>query len=302
MFSKIIKVIKNPKMIIRKLNNEGYYVWRNDIEYLKWNFKNELDYELNLSKPKTYNEKLQWLKLYDKNKKYTQLVDKYEVRKYIKNTIGEEYLNTLLGTWNNFDAINFDELPNKFVLKCTHDSGGLIICKDKNKLDLKAAKKKITKSLKKNYYYAGREWPYKNVQPRIIAEKYMEDSVTKDLKDYKIFCFNGEAKFIEVVTNANHKYFQLNHYDLDWNEVTIKRKKHPRNINGHNKPKKFKKMLELAHTLAKDIPFCRVDLYDVNNEIIFGEITFFPASGFYPFENIEDDLRLGKLLKLPKNK
>ena len=152
----------------------------------------------NLKEPKTYNEKIQWLKLHDKNPLYTTLVDKYEVKKYIADKIGEEYIIPTLEVWDSFDDIDFDSLPNQFVLKCTHDSGGLVICNDKNKLDIAQARKTITSSLKNNYYWSGREWPYKDVKPRIIAEKYMEDSQTEELRDYKFFCFNGRVQCYKV--------------------------------------------------------------------------------------------------------
>ena len=156
--------------------------------------------KLNLKNPQTFNEKLQWLKLYDRKPIYTTMVDKYEVKQFVANIIGEEYIIPTLGVWNSFDDIDFDSLPDRFVLKTTHDSGGVVICSDKRKLDLDTARKKLTKSLKNNFYYQGREWPYKNVKPRIIAEKYVIDDITGELRDYKFFCFDGDPKFMFIAT------------------------------------------------------------------------------------------------------
>ena len=152
----------------------------------------------NLKNPQTFNEKLQWLKLYDRNPLYTTMVDKYKVKEYVANIIGKEYIIPTLAVYNNVEDIDFDRLPNQFVLKCNHDSGGLVICKDKSKLDKKGAIKKLSKALKNNFYYNGREWPYKNVKPCVIAEQYMEDSETEELRDYKFFCFNGDVKILFV--------------------------------------------------------------------------------------------------------
>ena len=203
MIERFLKLIRSPRRILLGLTSRGFLNFLPDETILKIKFKDRIGKELNLKKPKTFNEKLQWLKLYDRNPAYTKLVDKYEVRKHIAKTIGQEYLIPLLGVWDTFEDINFSKLPNQFVLKCTHDSGGLIICTDKNRLDIDAARKKINKCLKRNYYYPGREWPYKNVKPRIICEKYMVDESGTELKDYKFMCFNGEVKCIFVCLNRN---------------------------------------------------------------------------------------------------
>ena len=176
--------------IIRFLSNKNSINWIPDSIVLKCIYRSELNKKLNLNNPKTFNEKLQWLKLYDRKDIYTTMVDKYEAKKYVAGIIGEEYIIPTIGIYNSFDEIDFDKLPKRFVMKCTHDSGGIIICKDKSNFNKVLAKKKIEKSLKKNYYYGGREWPYKNVKPRIIIEEYMEDKKHHELRDYKIFCFN----------------------------------------------------------------------------------------------------------------
>ena len=255
-----------------------------DKMYTKRIYKKMMGKDLNLKNPQTFNEKLQWLKLYDRKKEYIQMVDKYEVKKYVANIIGDEYIIPTIGIYNNFDEIDFDKLPNQFVMKCTHDSGGIVICKDKSKLNIEEAKEKINKSLKNNYYWMWREWVYKNVKPRIIIEKYMEDNKTKDIRDYKFFCFNGKMKMFKIDFNRyiNH---QANYYDKN------KKLKIPNNID---------KMIELSEQLSKNMTFLRVDFYDINGKIYFGELTFCPAAGVGKFIPEEWDYKLGKFIELPK--
>jgi hypothetical protein len=259
--------------------------------------------KLSLDNPQTFNEKLQWLKLYDRNPLYTTLVDKYAVRQYIKDKIGEEYLIPLVGgPWMSFDQIDFDALPDQFVLKCTHDSGGLVICRDKSKLDVEVARTKISKSLKRNYYYQGREWPYKDVKPRIIAEECMNDTNSVcELTDYKFFCFNGESKAMFIATDRsnNEKETKFDFFDMDFNHLPI--------INGHPHadvvpgcPQCFNEMKMLADKLSKGIPQIRVDFYNVSGRIYFGELTLFHWSGMVPFSPEEWDYKFGEWIKLRK--
>ncbi|WP_209510531.1 ATP-grasp fold amidoligase family protein [Sedimentibacter acidaminivorans] len=270
-----------------------------DILYLELMFYHRIKSKLNLKNPRSFNEKLQWLKLYDRNPVYTNLVDKYEVRKYISKTIGEEYLIPLIGVWDKFDAIDFSKLPNHFVLKCTHDSGGIIICKDKSKLDIEAAKKKINKSLKRNYYYLGREWPYKNVKPRIICEKYMVDESGIELKDYKFMCFNGKVRCSFVCLNRNSQSgLNVDFYDMDWNPMSFERH-YPSSGTTIPRPINFDKMIDFAEKLSKNIPFVRVDFYETNGHLYFGELTFHPGSGFEEFTPELYDYLLGSWIKLP---
>lgn len=273
-----------------------------DDKYLKYKYQLYIKKKLNLKNPQTFNEKLQWLKIYDRNHQYTQMVDKYEAKKYVASIIGEEYIIPTIGIYNSFDEIDFKKLPNKFVIKCTHDSGGLVVCKDKNKLDKNNAKKKIEKSLKTNYYYCGREWPYKNVKPRIIIEKYMCTKEQKELIDYKFFCFNGNPKIILVCSER----FSSNNmcetwFDDKWNFLDIIESSH-RVDKTIKKPINLSKMMEFSKKLSKDIPFVRVDFYEINGKTYFGELTFFPASGFERFEPKEWDYKLGEMLKLPDKK
>ncbi|NOH16235.1 glycosyl transferase [Clostridium cochlearium] len=289
--------------LCRLIKQKYYKYCVSDKSFIKKRFREVFGRDINLQNPQTFNEKLQWLKLYNRNPLYTQLVDKYEVRKYIAKTIGEEYLIPLLGVYDNFDEIDFSKLSNQFVLKCTHDSGGLVICKDKNKLDIEAARKKIKKSLKRNYYYHGREWPYKNVKPRIICEKYMVDESDTELKDYKFMCFNGEVKCIFVCLNRNSvNGLNINIYDPSWNLMPFGRPNHLNSNTTILKPKNFYKMVQFAEKLSRDIPFVRVDFYETNGRLYFGELTFYPGAGFEEFNPESYDYLLGSWIRLPIEK
>ena len=267
-------------------------------DYLKVKYRYKTGKELNLDNPTTFNEKMQWLKIHDRNPEYIKMVDKYEVKKYVSDMIGEEYIIPTLGVYDKFDEINFEKLPNQFVIKCTHDSGGIVICKDKTQLDIKATKNKINECLKKNYYYNAREWVYKDIKPRIIVEKYMEDESKKELKDYKFFCFNGEAKYIQVDFDrfTNHK---RNIYDTNWNLTDIQIL-YPRYENIKiDRPQKLELMLELAGKLARGKKFVRVDFYSIIQNVYFGELTFYPGAGMEKFTPEKYDKLWGDLLVLP---
>ena len=268
--------------------------------YLSILYRNSFGYFMDFKNPKTFNEKLQWLKLYDRKEIYSKMVDKYEVKKYISDIIGEEYIIPTIGVYDKFDDIDFDTLPNQFVIKCTHDSGGIVICKDKKEFDIIKAKTKINKCLKHNFYYQYREWPYKNVQPRIIIEKYVEDKEKKALDDYKFFCFNGEPKVMFIATERQNENNDtcFDFFDMDFNHLNI-RNGHPNAVNPPSMPKNFKKMKELAKTLSKGMPHVRIDFYEINGKVYFGEITFFHWGGFVKFVPQEWDEKLGDLLELP---
>lgn len=290
------------KKILIILSNKYFFNFLPDKQYVQLKYKLIMGKKIDLQNPQTFNEKLQWLKLYDRNHQYTQMVDKYEAKKYVASIIGEEYIIPTIGIYNSFDEIDFKKLPNKFVIKCTHDSGGLILCKNKEKLDIAKAKKKIDKCMKNNYYYKHREWPYKNVKPRIIIEKYMCTKKQKELIDYKFFCFNGNPKIILVCSER----FSSNNmcetwFDDKWNFLDIIESSH-RVDKTIKKPINFSKMMEFSKKLSKDIPFVRVDFYEINGKMYFGELTFFPASGFEKFEPEEWDYKLGEMLKLPDKK
>lgn len=252
---------------------------------------------LNLKSPKTFNEKLQWIKIHDRNPEYTRLVNKYEVRSYIASKIGEKYLITLIGVWDSVFDINFNNLPNKFVLKCNHDSKSTVICRDKSRLDIRMVRNKLDLHLKQNAFWYGREWPYKDVKPCIIAEKYMEDTIGTVLTDYKVLCFNGKAKLIQVHNGRGTQNYTQDFYDIDWNKTNIMQGARVSQVI-FEKPSFLKEMVELSETLAEGTLHSRIDWYFVKGQIYFGEITFFDGSGFVPFENEEDDLLLGSWIKL----
>ena len=271
--------------------------------YLKRRFLKNVGYPLDLDNPKTFNEKLQWLKLHDRNPLYTKMVDKYEAKKYVTDIIGEEYIIPTFGVWNHFDEIDFDNLPEQFVLKCTHDSGSIVVCKDKATFDKKAAKKKLERGLRYNYYYAGDfEWPYKNVKPRIIAEVYLYNDVKKGLTDYKFYCFDGQVKFLYVSEGlgGEHSLAYMNFFDLDWNLTPYQRDDFMQFPYKPERPCGFDDMLKLAEKIAQNIKskFARVDMYEVNNHIYFSECTFFPGGGTTPFSPELWEEEIGGLLNL----
>ncbi|KDR94658.1 TupA-like ATPgrasp [Peptoclostridium litorale DSM 5388] len=295
----IIKVIiRNPKRLAVCIIDNKYFKWISDEKFIRFVYYCRTGKKLNLEKPNTYNEKLQWLKLNDHNPKYIKLVDKYEVREYIRKEIGEEYLIPLLGVYEKFEDIDFKKLPDEFVIKSTHDSGGVVLCNSKSEFNISKAKKKINRSLNRNYYYKGREWPYKNVKPRIVCEALMIDESEKELKDYKIFCFNGEPKAIQVDYDrfTNHK---RNIYDIDWNYIPMTLH-YPTDPTVHIKrPSKLGEMLDIAKKLSSGFPHVRVDLYSIADKIYFGELTFIHGSGFEKFDPAEFDERFGKWMSLP---
>ena len=276
----------------------GLYNNMPDEEYICKMYKIGTGKELNINEPSTFNEKLQWLKLNDRKPYYTTLVDKHLVKLEISKMIGEEYVIPTLGVWEKFEDIDFDALPNQFVLKCTHDSGGLVICKDKEKFNYNSARKKINKCLRRNFFFTGREWPYKNVKPRIIAESYLDNNGI-DLEDYKFHCFNGEVKFILVCRDRfSSNGLTEDFFDIEWNHLDVRRTNHPNSETEIKKPRNYEKMVELAMILSKNIPFVRVDFYDVNGKIYFGEVTFFPASGFERFIPDSFDQIAGEWIKI----
>lgn len=268
--------------------------------YLKYYFR--MGKILNLNHPKTFNEKLQWLKLYGRRPIDTILSDKYAVKEYIAKTIGKQYVIPLLGVWDKFEDIEFDKLPSQFVLKCTHDSGGIVICKEKSKLDIGEARAKIIKGLSHNFYVFSREKAYKDIPRRIIAEEYREDSNEGELKDYKFFCFNGEVKFFKIdfgrFTEHHANYYSPEGELLPFGElVCMPQPEHEIVI-----PSNLAEMVKLANKLSEGFPFLRVDLYNISGQILFGEFTFSPAGGMGPFEPSKWDDTLGSWIKLPIDK
>lgn len=259
----------------------------------------KLGKKLNLNKPLYFNEKLNWLKLHDRKDIYTKMADKYEVREIIKERLGEDYLIPLLGVWDRVEDIDFSKLPEQFVLKCTHDSGSVIICKDKKSFDKEEAIRKLIMTMKTNYFYPSREWPYKNIKPRIIAEKYMVDESGMELKDYKIYNFGGEPKLIQV-DFGRFVHHERNLYTLDWKYIP-EEIEYPTNESVQiTKPGCLEEMLACARLLAKGIPSVRTDFYSINGKIYFGEITFYQEGGFARFHSEAYSRKLGDWIELPK--
>lgn len=266
-----------------------------DEKYLRIRFEAKMGYPLHLEKPLTYNEKLQWLKLHDRKEIYKKMVDKYEVKKYINRFVSDEFIIPTLGVWDEFDKIDFDTLPNKFVLKCTHDTGSVIICKDKKTFDKFKAKDVMESALKRNLYWLGREWPYKDIQPRIIAEKYLEDKSDGELRDYKLFCFHGVVKAMLIATGrmvsdgreACTDFFdeKLKHIDM--------RSGHPNSLIQPHLPDNYEIMKKIAEKLSSGIPHLRVDFYEVNGRVYIGELTFYHQSGTVAIEPLAKDIEWG---------
>lgn len=298
--NKIIELIKNPLYLIVFLNNRNL-LNISDEKYLKIRYRATFGKKLNLKNPQTFNEKLQWLKLYDRKPEYTKMVDKYEVKKYVEKLVGKEYIIPTLGIYNTWEEIKFEELPNEFVIKCTHDSGSVVICKNKDSFNKNKARKKIEKALKRNFYINGREWPYKNVKPRIIIEKYIEEMNSNSVKDYKLFVFNGKVKSSFIVTERDTGNPKFTFFDKDKNFMDIKQSE-AENDPSLKMPEQYNEMVNIAEKLAKGTIQVRVDFYIINNKIYFGELTFFDTSGFGKFEPEEWDLKLGEMLELPNEK
>ena len=254
---------------IKYLCYHGYFNWLPDEQYLKLLYFGSFGKKLNLTHPQTYNEKIQWLKLHDRKPEYSIMVDKCEAKKYIAERIGEEYVVPTYGVWDKFEDIEFDTLPDKFVLKCTHDSGGLVICRDKRQLDYQIAKKKITRSLNTNYYKTGREWPYKDVKPRIIAEKLLEDEKCGDIKDYKIYTFEGIAKALMINSGRQNGKTVADYYDIDFRKLDFTWG-YPHSDEESEKPKNFTEMIKIAELISQRFPHLRVDFYEVNGKSYLG--------------------------------
>ena len=298
--NKLIKAVKNPLWFWGVVLRHCFSRFMTNRTFIKLEYFSGMGRFPNLEKPTTYNEKLQWLKLNDIHPEYSRLVDKYEAKEYVRQILGDEFIIPTLGIWESFDEIDFETLPNQFVLKTTHDSGGVVVCSDKSKFDREAARKKLEKSLKHNYFYEHREYPYKDIRPRIIAEKYMVDESGTELKDYKFFCFDGICKMLFIATDRSIGDVKFDFFDTGFNHLPFKQG-HPWATKPVIKPAGFEKMIEFAEILGKGFPHVRVDLYDINGKIYFGELTFFHFSGNVPFVPSEWDKKIGEWLILPSN-
>lgn len=301
-FSRLFKVIKEPSIVCVVLIDKYFSPLFSDRLYLQLMFWLKLKKQLDLKNPRIFSEKIQWLKLYDRRPEYTIMVDKVKVKEYVTQKLGAEYVIPTLGVWDNPDEINFATLPDKFVLKCNHNSGtGMYVCTDKSKMDVEKVKMELSKGLKENYYLHGREWPYKNVSRKVLAEQYMQDISSEELKDYKFFCFNGHVEYCQVIADRS-TCETIDFYDRRWIHQPFiglhAKVPHPHAKVPHACPLLYRKMIEIAETLAAGIPFVRVDLYYINDRIYFGEITFFPHSGTGVFSPDEWNERLGEMIKI----
>lgn len=305
--TQLIKVVKNPMILLSRIVMlEVVSKQLSDVTYLKWEYYLRTGKHLDLDHPKTFNEKIQWLKLHNTSEECTRSVDKYEVRQLIAEKIGGEYLIPKLGCWESFEDIDFDKLPNQFVLKCTHDSGSVVICRDKSSFNKRAAMAKLETAMKHNFFWRGREYPYKNVKPRIICERLMKDNKSDDLVDYKFFCFDGQPKVLFYASErftSKDKVAKFDFYDMDLNHMPIKSKGHENSaILPAVSPKIFTKMKELCCVLSAGYPHVRVDFYVINDKIYFGEITFHHDGGFVQLEPEEWNTTFGNWIKLPTDK
>lgn len=297
--SKIRGLLSSPRNLVISFVYHTPYLW-SDKAFIKIMFRMKMGKKLNLNSPKSFSEKLQWLKLYNRKSEYTMMVDKVKAKEYVASVIGEEYIIPTVGVWKNPEEIDFNQLPERFVLKCNHNSGlGMYICKDKSKMDIEKVKSNLRKGLAQDYFIGNREWPYKDVERRVFAEEYMEDEYG-ELRDYKFFCFNGEVKALFIATDRSKGSHatRFDFFDEKFNHLPF--------TNGHpnadvlpNKPKMFEKMKELAAKLSKGIPHVRIDFYEVGNQVYFGEMTFFHWSGMMPYEPEEWDYKFGEWLNLP---
>ncbi len=298
--NKLLKCFVNPYYGCSRVLHRLAPIIKDDEFYVKLGYYFAFKHKLNFSNPQSFNEKLQWLKLHDQDPNYTMMVDKYQVKEYVGNILGNDYIIPTIGVWNSFDEIDFDSLPNQFVLKCTHDSGGLVVCRDKESLDIKKAKKKIERCLKRDYYMGTREYPYRDVPHKIIAEQYMtNDDSSPELTDYKFFCFDGYVDCVMVCVDRHLNDTKFYFFNKDWELLRL-------NIRGKNapegftipKPKTMDEMFEIAGKLSKGMKFVRIDLYEIRGHVYFGEYTFFPDSGLDPNLLPETDLYFGNLIKL----
>lgn len=299
MFNKLKRYARDPYYALGNDMIQKCPHLMSDKFYLSVLWKMKMGYKLDWKHPKTFNEKLQWLKLYNHDALYITLVDKYRVKQWVAEKIGKQYVNPTLAVYNFVDEIDLDALPAQFVLKCNHDSGSVVICKDKATFDLDAAKRKLRVAMKKNFYWEAREWPYKNVKRVILADEYLDDHLGDELRDYKFYCFNGEPKIV-YCTNKGRDIYE-NFYDMDFNTMDIShgfRRFEPE----ITKPEGFETMKRNAALLSAGIPFVRVDFNEVEGRVLFGEFTFFDWAGFCKIQPKEWDDILGDWIKLPTDK
>lgn len=300
----LVKAVKNPKKAIKVALGrivDSFVTILPDKLFIKLQFRIKVGYWPDLNNPKSFNEKLQWLKFNDIHPEYTKLVDKVEAKIHVEKVVGSKYIIPTIGVWDSIDDIDWASLPNQFVVKATNDSGGVVVCKDKSLLNIEQAKNKLRSLGGRDYTKYNKEYPYHNVPHRFIVEAYLEDESGYELKDYKIFCSYGKPKFLFVATGRQQHDTRFDFYDTEFNHLPL--------LNGHDnadvwptKPKNFAEMLEVAAKLSEGIPQIRVDLYNCNGNIYFGELTFFHWSGTVPFEPREWDYKFGEMITLPNER
>ena len=272
-----------------------------DRMYLKRFYKEMFGKRLNLFRPKSFNEKMQWLKLYDRNPLYSLLADKYSAKQYLSDMFGIEYVIPLITIWDKAEDIDFESLPKRFVLKCTHDSSGVIICRNKDELDINGAIEFLNKRLKKNYFWFRREYAYKNIVPRVLCEEYMENNGEDELNDYKVWCFNGKAEYIQLDFDRATLH-RINLYDTLWQQIPVRIHRPSDTYRDFDKPVFLNEMISIAEKVSNSFTFLRVDFFIINNRLFIGELTFYPEAGFTRFDPLEYNDILGKKLILPRSK
>lgn len=291
-------LIRKPWEMVIPLDSNHLLFWMSDEMFARLAFRGNMGYPLDLENPKTFNEKLQWLKIYDHRPEYTDLVDKLKAKDIVGKIIGKEHIVPVYGEWERADDIPFNDLPGQFVLKCNHDQGSVILVSDKNKLNLGDAVHILNKNLNRNLFYGTREYPYKNIKPMVFAEKYLQD----DIVDYKFYCFQGEPKFLYCGKGLTEDHsLKIDFYDLEWNLMPFYRTDYHR-LGAVPKPDCLDEMIAIARALSKGVPFVRIDLFAVNNQIYFSEFTLCPASGFMRFVPEEYDRIVGEWLELPEKR
>ena len=301
---KLTQLVMNPYKIVKSMARRGWLNWISDKTYLSLMYRECFGTKINWENPRSFSEKLQWIKLNDRKDIYSAMVDKYESKQYVADRIGTECVIPVLGgPWNHPDEIDYDSLPDQFVLKTTHDCGGVLICKDKSRFDRKAAREFLLEHLKRDYYLTCREWPYKNVKPRIFAESYLSGlDEGAGISDYKFFTFNGEPKLMYIASGRDYaqkdkQVVYADFFDTQYNHVDLK-------IDHENapvcpaKPQNFERMVEYARILAQGTKHLRVDFYEVNGKLYSGELTFFHCGGLHKFITPEWELTMGDWIRL----
>lgn len=295
---RILYYLRNPGKAIIPLASKGLFNWIPDEPYLKFVYRCQLNKKLNLDPPQTFNEKLQWLKLHDHKDYYHKVVDKAEIKELVSKHIGSNYIIPTIGVWDTVEEVPFENLPDQFVIKCTHDSGSVIVCRNKDKLNVEEVKRRLLDRLKRSTYWFGREWPYKDLKPRIIVEELLGEGI-EPLTDFKVLCFNGSPKLIEVHIGRGTLQHTQDFYTTSWERTSIVQTCEPMAKEPMEVPQCLNQMLEFSRILSKDFIHIRVDWYIVEGKLYFGELTFYDGSGFAEFIDEKWDLMLGKWIQLP---